>query len=64
MTLLTPTEVADKYGFHPSHIRRLIREGVIKARKFGNYYAIEERSVKKLKRKRRTSSEMLLTKGD
>ena len=52
MSLLSVQDVADKYGFSASQIRRLIRKGVIKAHKVGSYYAIDEVSVKSLKRSR------------
>lgn len=32
---LTVIEAADLAGYHPNHIRRLIRSGEIKARKWG-----------------------------
>ena len=52
MALLSVQDVADKYGFSASQIRRLIRKGIIKAHIIGSYYAIDERSVKSLKRSR------------
>lgn len=52
MALLSPTEIAKKYGFSASQVRRLIREGIIKAIKIGSYYAIDEKDVKHVKRRR------------
>jgi excisionase family DNA binding protein len=53
MTLLSPKDVAVKYGFSSSQIRRMIREGIIKANKIGNYYIIDEKDVKNLKRRKK-----------
>ena len=50
--LYSVKQIAEKHGFSESQIRRLIRQDKIKARKVGNYYAIDERSVKDLKRTR------------
>jgi len=52
MALLSTSEVAKIYGFSTSQVRRLIREGLIKCRKVGTFYAIDERSVKNLTRRR------------
>ena len=52
MALLSPKEVAEKYGFHPTHIRRLIRNGLIKCSKVGKCYVIDEISIRGLKRRR------------
>ncbi len=53
MALLSPKDVADRYGFHVSHIRRLAREGLIESKKVGRCYVIEEKSLKRFKRKYR-----------
>lgn len=52
MALISPREVAEKYGFHPTHIRRLIREGLIKYKKVGRCYVIDEKDLKSFKRRR------------
>ncbi len=52
MALLSPTEVAKRYGFSPSQIRRLIRNGTIKAEQVGAFYAVDEKDIKDLKRQR------------
>jgi excisionase family DNA binding protein len=52
MALLSPKEVAKKYGFSASQIRRLIKDGFIKAEKIGRVYIINEKSIKSLKRRR------------
>lgn len=53
MALLSPKEVAEKYGFHHMHILRLIREGLIKSKKVGaRCYVIDEKDLKGLKRRR------------
>jgi len=53
MALLSPKQVSLKYGFSDSQIRRLIRAGIIKAKKVGFFYAIDERDIKNLKRQRK-----------
>ncbi len=57
MALLSPTEIAKKYGFSASQVRRLIREGIIKAIKIGSYYAVDEKDVKHVKRRRHTKED-------
>jgi len=52
MALLSPKEVAKKYNFSVSQIRRLAQQGVIKAKKVGKNYVIYESSLKSLKRRR------------
>lgn len=53
MALLSPKQVAEKYGFHHTHIHRLIREGLIKFKKLGvRCYMIDEKDLKGLKRRR------------
>ena len=53
MTLFSPKEVAKEYGFTDSYIRKLIRQGVITAKRIGKFYVIEEKSLKNLKRQRK-----------
>lgn len=38
--MLTPEDLAERMQFHPESIRRLIRTGSIKAKKFGNSWRI------------------------
>lgn len=57
MALLSPTEIAKKYGFSPSQIRRMIRAGIIKAKKVGFFYVIDEKDVFHLKRRRHTKED-------
>lgn len=52
MTLLSPAEIAVRYGFSASQIRRMIRQGLIKAEKVGSFYAVREKDIKNIKRKR------------
>jgi len=42
---LTTTEAAELSGYHPEHIRELVREGKIVARKFGPVWAISQASL-------------------
>ncbi len=51
MALLSPKDIAKKYGYHETHITRLARAGLIKFKKFGRYYVIDEKSLKFLKHK-------------
>lgn len=37
---ITVSEAAELSGYHPEHIRRLIREGKIGARKFGPLWQV------------------------
>lgn len=37
---ITTAEAAEISGYHPEHIRELVREGKIEARKFGPVWAI------------------------
>ena len=50
--VISVKEAATRTGLTPSHIRRMIRLGMIKARKMGWEYIIEERAIKNVKRKR------------
>lgn len=59
MALLSPTEIAKKYGFSPSQIRRMIRAGIIKAKKVGFFYVIDEKDVLHLKRRRHTKEDQI-----
>ena len=43
--LITSSEAARLSGFHVNHIRRLIRTGAIRARKFGEVWQIDRRSL-------------------
>jgi excisionase family DNA binding protein len=42
---ITSAEAAELSGYHPEHLRRLVREGRIKARKFGNVWQIDRKSL-------------------
>lgn len=59
MALLSPSEIAKRYGFSPSQIRRMIRAGLIKAEKVGFFYIIDEKDVKHLKRRRNMKEEQI-----
>lgn len=52
MAMLSPSQVAQLYGFSSSQIRRLIKSGRIKAKKVGFFYVIDEKDVRDLKRSR------------
>lgn len=42
---LTTTEAAEMAGYHPDHIRRLIRAGEITARKWGAAWMVDRHSL-------------------
>ena len=42
---ITVTEAAEISGYHPEHIRRVIREGKIDARKFSIVWQISKSSL-------------------
>lgn len=50
--LKTPKEIAEEYGFAASYIRKMIRQGHIKAEKLGKFYAIDPSKLQGLKRRR------------
>ncbi len=42
---ITTTEAAELSGYHSEHLRELIREGKIKAQKFGIVWQISRKSL-------------------
>jgi len=42
---LTINEAAKLSGYHPEHLRELVREGKIDARKFGTVWALNRESL-------------------
>jgi len=57
MALLSPSEIAKLCGLSPSQIRRLIRQGLIKAEKVGICYVISDKELKNIKRQRSNKKE-------
>jgi len=55
--LKTAQQVATEHGFSVSQIRRLIRQGVIKAHKVGSYYAIDDKHIINLSKRRKPQTE-------
>jgi len=49
---VTTYEAADKLGFHPDYVRRLILRGTIKAEKLGHNWLINEKDLAKVTRQR------------
>ena len=45
MKWISVSDAADLSGYHPEHIRRLIREGKIDARKFGPLWQVSYSSL-------------------
>ncbi|MCA9942040.1 MAG: helix-turn-helix domain-containing protein [Anaerolineales bacterium] len=43
---LTTQQAADLSGYHPNHLRRLLRAHEIKGRKWGQAWQIEKQSLK------------------
>ena len=48
---ISTEEAAQLSGYHPEHIRRLIREGKIKATRKGTMFWIDRKSLKQYLRK-------------
>ncbi len=42
---ITTKEASELSGYHPEHMRRLIREGLVKARKFGIVWQVHRASL-------------------
>lgn len=42
---ITTQEAAELSGYHPDHLRRLIRAGLIKAKKFGIVWQVSRQSL-------------------
>jgi hypothetical protein len=43
---LTVNEAAELSGYHPEHVRRLIREGAVIARKFSIVWQVDRDSIR------------------
>ena len=48
---ISVTEAASLSGYHPDHLRELIREGKLKARKIVTVWQIDRASIEAYKRK-------------
>ncbi len=42
---ITTNEASALSGYHPDHLRRLIRAGLVKARKFGIVWQVERKNL-------------------
>jgi len=51
LNLLSVAEAAEISGYHPEHIRRLIREGKVKAQKFASVWQVDRYSLQIYMRK-------------
>jgi excisionase family DNA binding protein len=51
LNFLSVNEAAELSGYHPEHIRRLIREGKIKAQKFASVWQVDRYSLQIYMRK-------------
>ena len=47
---LTVNEAAERSGYHPEHIRRLIRQGAITAKKFSIVWMVSRESLLEYKK--------------
>ena len=47
MAHIAVSEAADRYPLSMKHIRYLLAEGMVKGRKFGNSWAVDEASLKR-----------------
>lgn len=50
--LISTKDAAKKLGYTPSHVRRLIRTGVLKAQMIAHDYILDSKELKKVKRRR------------
>ena len=44
---ITTTEASEISSYHPDHIRRLVRDGRIRAKKFGPVWQVSKESLEK-----------------
>lgn len=54
---ITSREAVELSGYHPDHLRRLIRAGDIEARKFGIVWQVSRQSLLKYLREARDSTD-------
>jgi len=64
LNLLSVNEAAKVSGYHPEHIRRLIREGKIKAQKFSSVWQVDRYSLQVYIRKTEIKGKKRGPKGD
>jgi excisionase family DNA binding protein len=46
---LTVKQAADRLGYHPNYVRRLLREGTIKGQRFSTIWMVEPEEVESIK---------------
>ena len=46
---LTTQEAADRLGYHPNHLRRLLRTGKVKGERIGQVWLIDRQEVERIK---------------
>jgi len=46
---MTANEAAAMLGYHPDHVRRLLRKGTVKAEQFGRTWMIDCQEVERIK---------------
>jgi excisionase family DNA binding protein len=46
---LTVKEAAERLGYHPDHLRRLLRKGTVKGESFSGVWMIEPAEVERIK---------------
>ena len=64
LNLLSVNEAAKISGYHPEHIRRLIREGKIKAQKFASVWQVDRYSLQVYVRETENMGDKRGPKGD
>jgi excisionase family DNA binding protein len=47
--ILTADEAAELLGYHPDYVRRLLRQGIVKARQFNGVWMIDRAEVERIR---------------
>ena len=46
---LTVKEAANELGYHPDHLRRILRKGIVKGETFSGVWMIDRQEVERIK---------------
>ena len=46
---LTVKEAAERLGYHPNHVRRLLRTGMVKGKRFSGVWMVDRAEVERVK---------------
>ena len=60
---LTVKEAASKLGYHPQHLRRLLRSGKVKGERFSGVWMVDPAEVERIKALQRPSGRLPRTTG-